>query len=693
MSAPPNGLPGGGRPPPGAPPLRRRKPASANPMVARKRPVPPPPPKPATSSNKAKVPPKPLDANHNFYGITAPKVDHKTQEEWKVRRRQNGGWWDPPPQADDYREVPVYITKKDIKEGLRLHAMRFSKARASGNVDIMDDTQFPRPVTLHRKDARDVHQPLDAKDASGSPAPVDEAEAERIAKIKEEKEAQRAVDQAQIAPVTKEAQARKPAQKEARMETKTFYAKRSAERQKENNLRYEESLPWVVEDADGKSVYVSQYLGPMSESMVALQFEGGNAVRAVPVEKFYKFTHKPPFKAYSIEEAEALMKKQIVPGRWSMRQDEKDKVKEEEKATRQFLTGRSMVKMESNTFKSAARSEKQEHDDIDFSGDEFQDDDEAPTFDRNEGDDDAKDSKERIRREQLGANLFGEADENEIEEELKREEAEEEARKRLGKSLTNRLVKLEKHLEYKDDPEDSSDLDVSSSSDDEDDPDKQDIKLENDKNAQDSKGKGPNGQPSATKPKHGPDGKKVNSLKRPGSPNLSEMESSGNESSRKRPKKNATGSFNGSRASTPIPGSQRSKKAPGAASDAEMSDGGHPTKMQKVLPVGSHSRGTPVASRAGSPVPESGSQSPNVRGGASSPPTPNPASGGALGAHTIKAEEIVAVLQAHPEGMTIGQLHKEFLNRLDGTQPDRQVFIALVKTNSKWGPDKLLRTK
>lgn len=51
------------------------------------------------------------------------------------------------------------------------------------------------------------------------------------------------------------------------------------------------------------------------------------------------------------------------------------------------------------------------------------------------------------------------------------------------------------------------------------------------------------------------------------------------------------------------------------------------------------------------------------------------------------------MLQGHPEGMTIGQLHKTFQSRLTGSQADRQVFIALVKTNSKWGPDKLLRTK
>lgn len=461
MSTPPNGLPNGSNPPPpGAPPLRRRKPASVNPLVARKKPVPPPKPKPVLNSSKSKASASkpPTNTVPNFYGVQAPKIDLKTQEEWKQRRRANGGWWDPPPQADDFQEIPVYMTKKDIKDGLRAHVMRFAKTRTSGSVDIMDDTQFPRPVTLHRKDARDVNTAhnIEEKEPSASPAPVDPVEAERLAKIKADKEAQRALDQAQIAPVSRDAPTKKQPQKPEQQQTKAFYAKRSDDRKKENNIRYEESLPWVIEDADGKSAFVSQYMGPLSESMVALQFEGG-VVRAMPLEKFYKFTHKPPFKAYSIEEAEALMKKQVVQGRWSMRQGEKDKVREEMDATRQALHGRSMVKMESNTFRSAARSEKQEHDDIDFSGDEFQDDDENPTFER-DNDEEVKDARERIRREQLGANLFGEADEKEIEEELKREEAEEEARKRLGKDLTKHLVKYEKHLEYKQDPEDSSDL-------------------------------------------------------------------------------------------------------------------------------------------------------------------------------------------------------------------------------------------
>lgn len=133
------------------------------------------------------------------------------------------------------------------------------------------------------------------------------------------------------------------------------------------------------------------------------------------------------------------------------------------------------------------------------------------------------------------------------------------------------------------------------------------------KNALDQKAaaglKGANAAPSGSKLKAGPDSKKVNNLKRPGSPNLSELESSGNESSRKRHKKAATGSVRHSRASTPVQ-SQWPKKASGAASDgeatgAEMSDGGRSKISKKKLVVGSHGKSTPAGSRAGSPVPGS----------------------------------------------------------------------------------------
>lgn len=98
------------------------------------------------------------------------------------------------------------------------------------------------------------------------------------------------------------------------------------------------------------------------------------------------------------------------------------------------------------------------------------------------------------------------------------------------------------------------------------------------------------------------------------------MESSGNESSRKRVKTQATGSVRGSRASTPMSGSQRAKAATGAMSDGEatggeISDAGRTKKKASRVAVvsGSHNKGTPSSSRAGSPAPAAGQASPGMR--------------------------------------------------------------------------------
>jgi transcription initiation factor TFIIF subunit alpha len=99
--------------------------------------------------------------------------------------------------------------------------------------------------------------------------------------------------------------------------------------------------------------------------------------------------------------------------------------------------------------------------------------------------------------------------------------------------------------------------------------------------------------------------KKGKSLKRPGSPTLSE--SSGNESTRKKQKK-VTAAALGSRPGTPGLSQttvRRPKITAGSGSDGEatageMSDGA--MQKKKIKLVGS-SRGTPSASRAGSPNP------------------------------------------------------------------------------------------
>ena len=95
--------------------------------------------------------------------------------------------------------------------------------------------------------------------------------------------------------------------------------------------------------------------------------------------------------------------------------------------------------------------------------------------------------------------------------------------------------------------------------------------------------------------------KKSKTLKRPGSPNLSD--SSGNESSRKKKVKTAKNSSLGpSRSTTPLPGRLRA----GATSDGEGtagegSDAGQKKKIK--IKTGGTATGTPAGSRAGSPVP------------------------------------------------------------------------------------------
>lgn len=105
---------------------------------------------------------------------------------------------------------------------------------------------------------------------------------------------------------------------------------------------------------------------------------------------------------------------------------------------------------------------------------------------------------------------------------------------------------------------------------------------------------------------------KKKNLKRAGSPALSE--SSGNESSRKKLKKSAT-SGEGSRAGTPLHPAIRKKTggagsgSDGEATGGEMSDGAIARKKKKMKAVGSGGKGTPSASRAGSPNPVQGGES------------------------------------------------------------------------------------
>jgi len=208
--------------------------------------------------------------------------------------------------------------------------------------------------------------------------------------------------------------------------------------------------------------------------------------------------------------------------------------------------------------------------------------------------------------------------------------------------------------------------------------------------------------------------KKGKSLKRPGSPNLSE--SSGTESSRKKKQKKTGGnSVQPSRSGTPLPpgvAGQKHKLGMGSGSDGEATGGemSDATKRKKKLKIiGSGARATPTGSRAGSPVPASANGKSNisdigsvaeVRGSnsvlAASPTSPSTRAGSPGQSDPIQVFEIRDLLPPPgAPGIRLADLLKAFSGRVgDGPgQTPKLDFIQLVKANANYGQDKLMRRK
>ncbi|KAL2159883.1 hypothetical protein VTH06DRAFT_2016 [Thermothelomyces fergusii] len=714
MSAPPPPPPPSAPPAPGNGPARQpvvrpHKPTTANPLVARKKPR----PKPKNVQPPPKVPGKGPEekARPVLNDMSDPAMRQLAQI-----RAQNGGWTEKaPPNCKDF---PLVMTKRSMLEGLRHHIMRLNKNKGDSNrkadavVDITNQDQFPRPVTLLRRDPRLPPAHRMAAVAKEEPVPTDPAEAaeyERARQLKAEKEAQRALDQAQIAPVLKTSE---PKPKSNKKEKPTaFYGRNSEAQKKESKIHYEETWPWHLEDAEGKAgVWVGSYVASLSDLNVALVIDGAR-FRMIPLERYYKFDEKPRFDTLSLDDAEKMMYEVKEIKRWVMKQRDQEQLEREKNETRQFLRGPTRVKTESETSRLARRTERQDDFELDMSGDEFQDDDEAPGFDRDE-DEDAKEAKERIRREQVSANTFGEGEEEKVEREERERELEKLRAKMIGKRTVKTLRKLEHGQDY-DDLESGSDennnpfTDESAS-------DEEESERESDREDEETKraGAGARDQSAASgaNTKGGsttPSGKqrtvdalKKGKLKRPGSPNMSE--SSDNEAMRKKIKTAQGPSVAPSRGGTPIPAGTpipgRPKPPSGAMSDGEAtagegSDAGAKLKKLKVKPGGMRPGATPSGSRAGSPAPTA--NRPPKPGGTttSSGSPPPPPSGQAT--DIITAKEIADALAPYAkEGISLSNLMKKFQGRVNkpGNITTSQ-WIQMVKAHGVYGPDKLLRPK
>jgi len=362
-------------------------------------------------------------------------------------------------------EYPLVTTKRALREGIRHHIMRFHRPTPTSEVgegeedkkkdkgiDPTDPATFTRPVTLHRRDPR---QPAPGRvvarlEETPEPKMVDEKEAERQAQIKGEREAQKALDQAKIAPTVKEGTAKKA--KKAKEEKIHFNRKaRTEQAQKEADLKYEEALPWHLEDVDGRNVWVGNYVSALSGTNVVFVAGDKGEFKMVPLEKWYKFTARAAFERIPEDQVDEFMKKSARPSRWMMQGVEKRE--EELKMKREYRSG-------GKRRLQAGNHETRGYDEVDMEGEEFDDDDEGLVLEVE--DEDTKISHERIRQNQLGANLFGDGDEKELDALEQHEMRQDQQRRVAMKKLKKATIKREGLNEMESESDDSNPFESSS---------------------------------------------------------------------------------------------------------------------------------------------------------------------------------------------------------------------------------------
>ncbi len=368
------------------------------------------------------------------------------------------GFSEPPTSVENTTYFPLFTSKRALIEGLRHHVAKFASKKS---IDITNEQNFTRPVRLHRRDPR---APLagagngkdeDSNVSDVKAVPSDEKDRARQEMLWEERRVQREADMAQIAPTASQPTATK--HNAFKKKTQQVYRKNdSAAAQKESKLRYEEALPWHLEDFDNKNTWVGNYESALSGIHVALAVEN-ERYYMFPVEKWYKFTPKNIFKTLTIEEAEQRMDKKVKEPRWFMESQraatmEKAETQEKKVGKKLFL-GKWENDSGGQASNAARKTEAVDADDLDFEEDRFADDEENQLFEGEE--EEAKQAEDRIKRDQLQANIFDLKDEKEYDKAEDEEKRETELSKKLGKSVRKALMKREKNYIYDDDTDEN----------------------------------------------------------------------------------------------------------------------------------------------------------------------------------------------------------------------------------------------
>ncbi|MCJ1477214.1 hypothetical protein MMC13_005885 [Lambiella insularis] len=537
-------------------PLLRRPRAAADPLVRPKKPRRPNPhatngmngtaqqnglavPRQGQTQVMAQRPPKP----HNKSNLQASSIITGSTE-------QTSSLFSSPPPGP-YVDYPLIVTKGALAEGLRFHVAKFYSKK---NIDPRNEEEFTQPVRLHRRDPRAppggggggkqdaVMGGMDSKDGI-----LDDKEREKQDMLRAQRDAEREAEMAQVAPSANKSNQRRGGAFKKKIQ-QVFRNDQTEEQKAETKLRYEEAIPWHLEDFDNKQIWVGNYEKALSESYAQLVHRDGKFY-VTPIEKWYKFAPKTPFETLSIDEAEKIMDKKVKDPRFITDLMKANQAKQQEalqrKAGRRLYMGKSASHEDGKVANATMKREAADVDELDFEEDRFADDEENNLF---EGElEDAKDAEDRIKRDQLQANVFDLKDEKSYDKAENLEKREKEAQKKLSRKIIKALRRQEKNFAYEsasDNPYSSDD--GSSDSEAEREQEEEAKREEEEKKAAaadkpkpplDSSSRGTHAH--SNRPGKHPDPlnrtASSSSLKRPGSPNLSEA--SGNESSRKKHKK------------------------------------------------------------------------------------------------------------------------------------------------------------
>jgi transcription initiation factor TFIIF subunit alpha len=345
----------------------------------------------------------------------------------------------------------VYTTPRALLEGLRNHVARL---QSKSDVDVTDENVFTRPVKLHRRDPNAKPTQLAVPDADVEMrTETDDKEKDRNDAIRAERQRIREETAKMIAP---SATKKKPTIGKKKIEFNRGIE--TAEDEKRRTLRYEEALPWHLEDFDNKHTWVGTYEATLSDSHIMLVADDDH-FRVVPVEKWYRFREKPRFKQLTADQVEALMAKRTKEPRWLLQHQERDeKAKQAKRASEKTAMLFKRKGEEDDTkdelYGLGNAGGEGDQDDIDFNADDlFDDDDDNNPFEEDE--EEQKEARQRIKKEQLNANIFDMADEKEVEEEEERQEKLAQLQRELEKGTRKTLVRQEHNFVYDESDEDN----------------------------------------------------------------------------------------------------------------------------------------------------------------------------------------------------------------------------------------------